>query len=44
MKCFEGDMAIIIDAYKGGKVARFDMCGAPSPHDAIRSGNYPKGK
>lgn len=37
-------ISLVVAEVKGGKVARFDMCGAPSPHDAIRSGNYPKGK
>lgn len=37
-------ISLVVAEIKNGKVARFDMCGAPSPHDAIRSGNYPKGK
>lgn len=36
-------VSLILAVVKNGKVTRFDMCGAPSPHDAIRSGIYPKG-
>lgn len=37
-------ISLVVAQVKDGKVARLDMCGAPSPHDAIRSGNYPKGR
>ena len=37
-------ISLVIAVIKDGKIARLDMCGAPSPHDAIRSGNYPKGR
>lgn len=34
-------ISLVLAEVKEGKVKRFDMCGAPSPHDAIRTGIYP---
>ena len=34
-------IALVIAAVKDGKVSRLDMCCAPSPRDAIRTGIYP---
>lgn len=35
-------ISLVLAVVKDGKISRVDMCGAPSPYDAIRSGNYPK--
>ncbi len=35
-------ISLVLAVVKDGKISRLDMCGAPSPYDAIRSGNYPK--
>jgi hypothetical protein len=34
-------ISLVLAVIKDGKISRLDMCGAPSPHDAIRSGIYP---
>ena len=34
-------LATVLVTVQGGKIARFDMCGVPSPHSARRSGEYP---
>lgn len=34
-------LCVILAKVEGGKLKSLSMCGAPSPHDAIRSGRYP---
>ena len=34
-------LSVILAKVEGGKLKNLSMCGAPSPHDAIRSGHYP---
>ena len=33
--------AVVLATVEGDKIKRLDLCGAPSPHSAIRSGIYP---
>jgi len=33
--------AVVLAGVEGGKIKRLDLCGAPSPHSARRSGIYP---
>ncbi|MFM7011413.1 MAG: hypothetical protein ACKO0Z_19145 [Betaproteobacteria bacterium] len=33
--------AVVLAAVEGDKIKRLDLCGAPSPHSARRSGIYP---
>jgi hypothetical protein len=33
--------AVVLAVVEGDKIKRLDLCGAPSPHSAIRSGIYP---
>ena len=35
-------LCVILAKVEGGKLKSLSMCGAPSPHHAIRSGIYPK--
>lgn len=35
-------LCVILAKVEGGKLKSLSMCGAPSPHDAIRSGRYPR--
>lgn len=37
----ENLIAVVLAEVKDGKVKRFDFCGAPSPHSARRTGDYP---
>ena len=39
----DGDnlLAVVLAAVEGGKIKRLGLCGAPSPHDARRTGEYP---
>ena len=34
-------LSLILGKVANGKLTRLDMCGAPSPHSAKRSGDYP---
>ena len=34
-------LSLILGKVANGKLTRLDMCGAPSPHSAKRSGEYP---
>ena len=34
-------LSVILAKVEDGKLKSLSMCGAPSPHDAIRSGRYP---
>ena len=34
-------LSVILSKVEGGKLKSLAMCGAPSPHHAIRSGRYP---
>lgn len=34
-------VSLVLAEVANGKIARLDMCGAPSPHSAKRSGDYP---
>lgn len=34
-------IAVVLVKVEGGKIKRLDLCGAPSPHSAKRSGIYP---
>ena len=34
-------ISVILAKVEGDKLKSLSMCGAPSPHDAIRSGRYP---
>ena len=34
-------MAVVLAKVEDGKVKRLDLCGAPSPHSASRTGEYP---
>jgi hypothetical protein len=34
-------VAVILATVEGGKIKRLDLCGAPSPHSASRTGDYP---
>ena len=34
-------LCVMLAKVEGGKLKSLSMCGAPSPHDAIRSGLYP---
>ncbi len=34
-------IAIVLAKVKDGKINRLDLCGAPSPHSARRTGEYP---
>lgn len=35
-------LAVILAKVDGGKLKSLSMCGAPSPHEATRSGQYPR--
>ena len=37
----ENLLSLILGKVANGKLTRLDMCGAPSPHSAKRSGEYP---
>lgn len=34
-------LAVVLAKVEDGKIKRLDLCGAPSPHSARRSGEYP---
>lgn len=34
-------VALVVARVEGGKLKRLDLCGAPSPHSARRTGEYP---
>lgn len=34
-------VAVVLAKVEGGKIQRLDLCGAPSPHSARRTGDYP---
>ena len=34
-------VAVVLAEVVGGKIKRLDLCGAPSPHSARRTGDYP---
>jgi hypothetical protein len=34
-------LAVVLAKVENGKVKRRDLCGAPSPHSARRTGEYP---
>jgi hypothetical protein len=34
-------IAVVLAKVEGGKITRLDLCGAPSPHSARRTGEYP---
>ena len=34
-------LAVVLAEIEGGKIKRLDLCCAPSPHDARRTGEYP---
>ena len=34
-------LAVVLAKVEGGKIKRLDLCGAPSPHSARRTGEYP---
>ena len=34
-------LAVVLASVEGGKIRRLDLCGAPSPHTARRTGEYP---
>ena len=34
-------LAVVLAEVRGGKIKRLDLCGAPSPRDARRRGEYP---
>lgn len=34
-------VAVVLAKVEAGKIARLDLCGAPSPHSARRTGEYP---
>jgi hypothetical protein len=34
-------LSVVLAKVESGKLKSLSMCGAPSPHDAIRSGRYP---
>lgn len=34
-------ISVVVAEVANGKITRLDMCGAPSPHSARRSGDYP---
>lgn len=34
-------LAVVLAKVEGGKIKRLDLCGAPSPHSARRTGDYP---
>ena len=34
-------LAVVLAKVEGGKLKRLDFCGAPSPHSARRTGEYP---
>ena len=34
-------VAVVLAKVEDGKIKRLDLCGAPSPHSAKRTGNYP---
>lgn len=34
-------LAVVLAEVEGGKIKRLDLCGAPSPHSARRTGDYP---
>jgi len=36
-------LAVVLAKVKDGKIMRLDLCGAPSPHSARRTGEYPRG-
>jgi hypothetical protein len=35
-------LAVVLAKVERGKIARLDLCGAPSPHSARRTGEYPQ--
>lgn len=35
-------IAVVLAKVEGGKIKRLDFCGAPSPHSARRTGEYPR--
>jgi hypothetical protein len=37
----ENLVAVVLAKVEDGKIKRFDLCGAPSPHSAKRTGDYP---
>ncbi len=37
----ENLLAVVLAQVEGGKIKRLDLCGAPSPYAAIRTGIYP---
>ena len=34
-------LGVVLAEVEGGKIKRLDLCGAPSPHSARRTGDYP---
>jgi hypothetical protein len=34
-------LAVVLAKVEDGKIKRLDLCGAPSPHSARRTGEYP---
>ena len=34
-------LAVVLASVEGGTIKRLDLCGAPSPHSALRTGEYP---
>jgi hypothetical protein len=34
-------LAVVLAEVEGGEIRRLDLCGAPSPHSARRTGDYP---
>ena len=38
----ENLVALVLAKVENGQIKRLDMCGAPSPHSARRTGEYPK--
>jgi len=34
-------LAVVLAKVEEGKIKRLDLCGAPSPHSAQRTGEYP---
>lgn len=35
-------LAVVLAKVEDGKIKRLDLCGAPSPHSARRTGDYPR--
>ncbi len=40
--CKANILSVVLAKVENGKLKSLSMCGAPSPHDAIRSGRYPR--